>query len=146
MSVFAKALAALVAVLMLLLAGTLLYSTYITNPKVISELETEPDGERARRVMLLMLQDGKTIPVNFLREGSLVYAGADGVWWRSFQGDGETVEVLIQGVTLEGRAIAITDNPAYRDKIFARLRPTAPTWLPEWMKGGLVEIRLAVAE
>ena len=48
------------------------------NPGVAEELRAEPDGDRAQKVMLLTLPSGREIPVNYLREGDRVYAGADG--------------------------------------------------------------------
>ena len=105
------------------------------NPKVVVELQTEPTAERAQRVMLLTLPTGKTIPVNYLKEGNTVFVGADGRWWREFRDKGKDVEFFLQGAALNGRAVAITNDPEYRDEVFSRLRPTAPAWFPEWLKG-----------
>lgn len=69
-------------ILTLLFAGTRLYYFFIVNPRVVAELQSEPNGERAQRVMLLTLPDGSTIPVNYLQEGQVVFVGADGQWWR----------------------------------------------------------------
>ena len=130
-------------VLALLLAGASLYYIYIVNPKVVVELQTEPTAERAQRVMLLTLPTGKTIPVNYLKEGNTVFVGADGRWWREFRDKGKDVEFFLQGAVLNGRAVAITNDPEYRDEVFSRLRPTAPAWFPEWLKGVLIEIAIA---
>ena len=136
-------------VLVLVLVGTPFYYHYIVNPNVIVELEVDPESELALKVMSLTLPDGKKIPVNYLRDGAVVYVGADGRWWRNFssveENGGDNVELRIQGSTFKGRAVAITDNMEYRDEVFTRLRPNAPTWLPEWMKGVLVKITLAEA-
>ena len=130
-------------VLALLLASTSLYYIYIVNPKVVVELQTEPTAERAQRVMLLTLPTGKTIPVNYLKEGNTVFVGADGRWWREFRDKGKDVEFFLQGAALNGRAVAITNDPEYRDEVFSRLRPTAPAWCPEWLQGVLIEIAIA---
>ena len=144
--VFARlgiAAAGAVALVVVLALATRVYYVHVVNPRVSSELRAEPAGARARRVMLLTFANGETIPVNYLREGRVVYVGADGRWWRRLQAPGEDVEMLIQGARLAGRARAVTTDPGYRDAVFARLRPTAPAWLPERMKGVLVEISLA---
>ncbi len=107
------------------------------NPRVERELVEEPNGARARKVMLLTLPSGRRIPVNYLREDGRIYAGADGRWWRELVDGPVPVQVLVRGERLEGRARAVLDDPAYRKQIFARLRPTA---LPGF--GTLVEIRL----
>ncbi|MGR8949617.1 MAG: hypothetical protein ACU84Q_16360 [Gammaproteobacteria bacterium] len=119
-----------------------LYFVKIMNPAVVAELKAEPNGARAKIVMLLSFPSGKQLPVNYLRDGNLVYAGADFGWWRELNTDdsGVPVTMLIQGQNLHGTARAILDQPQYRDEIFARLRPTAPNWLPDWAKAVLVEI------
>ena len=115
------------------------YSLWL-NPRVAHELESEPDGERARKVMLISLPSGREIPVNYLREGDTVYAGADGRWWRELRGDGARGSVLIRGEKLQGHMRAVEDDPALRSSVFARLRPTAPD-----MFGTLVVIELDAA-
>jgi len=107
------------------------------NPSVERELVEQPDGARARKVMLLTLPSGRRIPVNYLREDGRIYAGADGRWWTELADRPRAVEVLVRGERLEGRARAVLDDPAYRRDIFSRLRPTA---IPGF--GTLVEIRL----
>jgi len=109
----------------------------LMNRGVIRELREQPDGERARKVMLLTLPSGKLIPVDYLREGEVVYAGADFPWWRELRGDGGEVSVLIRGETRRGHGRAVKDDPALRSSVFERLRPTAPSWT-----GTLVEIQL----
>ena len=74
------------ATLTLSIVGCGVYVTQIGNPGVVAELRQNPMGKRAEGTMLLMFSEGKTIPVNYLREGTLVYAGADGWWWRQFEG------------------------------------------------------------
>jgi hypothetical protein len=133
---------ALIAIVVLagLVAGYVAYTAAIANPRVAQELREHPDGERARKVMLLTLPSGRTIPVNYLREGDVVYAGADGRWWRELRGQGARVELLIQGETLSGVARAVEDRPEHRADVFSRLRPNALKFA-----GTLVEIELTPA-
>lgn len=121
----------------LVAAGFVLMGSGLLNRGVIRELREEPEGERAQKVMLLTLPSGKSIPVNYLRDGGVVYAGADFPWWRELRGEGEEVSVLIRGETLQGHGRAVEDDPLLRRSVFERLRPTAPRWT-----GTLVEIRL----
>ena len=125
-----------VVVLALLALGAWLYGERVANPRVIRELLEDPDGERARKVMLLTLPSGRRIPVNYWREGDRVYAGADGRWWRELVG-GAPVTVVVRGAELRGQARAVTDDPDYTKRIFAELRPNA---LPGF--GTLIEIQL----
>ncbi len=118
------------------LASAQLYSRS-ANERTVRELRTKPDGERAARVMLLALPSGKTLPVNYLREGQTVYAAADFPWWRELRGGGGRGSVLIRGETLGGHLRAVEDDPVLRDSVFARLRPTAPRFF-----GTLVVIEL----
>lgn len=99
------------------------------NPRVIRELRAQPFGERARKVMLLTLPSGRSLPVNYLREGRTVYCAADFPWWRELRDGGGRGSVLIRGETLHGHVRAVRDDPALRDSVFARLRPTAPRFL-----------------
>ena len=69
------------------------------NDDVIRELREEPDGDRAKKVMLLTLPSGKAIPVNYLRDGDTVFAAADFPWWRELEDGGGPGSVLIQGET-----------------------------------------------
>ncbi len=123
--------------LVLLAGGYLGYMRWIGNARVERELMERPDGERAGQVMLLTLPGGRRIPVNYLREGDRIYAGADGRWWRELVGKGVPVRVLVRGEALEGNARAVLDDPAYTKDVFSRLRPNALEGF-----GTLVEIRL----
>ena len=129
------------AVLTALLGGFALYGHFIANPRVAEEIRSNPDGQRARETMLLTLPSGRELPVNYLREGDLVFVGADGPWWRDVR-DGGRVAMLIRGRGLRGDATVILDDPAYTRDVFARLRPTAPSWLPDWLNGKLIEIEV----
>lgn len=112
------------------------------NAAVAETLRLEPQSARAARTMLITLADGREFPVNYLRDGDLVFMGIDGRWWRAFQNAGQPVTMLIQGETLTGHARVILDDPALVEAVFARLRPTVPEWLPDALNGKLVAIRL----
>jgi hypothetical protein len=130
------ALAAILCVAALLLA-VWVYFEYVANPRVTRALTEDPDGERARKVMLLELPSGRRIPVNYLRENDRVYAAADGRWWKELDGEGFSVSLVVRGEELTGRARAVRDEPDYTRRIFARLRPDAIQGF-----GTLIEIRL----
>jgi len=123
--------------LVVLLAGVAAYQSLWANPRVIRELREEPHGERAQKVMLLTLPSGRPLPVNYLRDGDVVYAAADFPWWRELQDGGGRGSVLIQGETLHGHVRAERDDQALRDRVFERLRPSAPRFL-----GTLVVVEL----
>ncbi len=132
----------LVVLVVLLLAAVaapagFLYFNHVANPRIIRQLIDEPRGELAGKVMVLTLPSGRRLPVNYLREGDRVYAGADGRWWKELVGDGHPVTLLVRGETLRGTARAVLDDPAARKDVFSRLRPRA---LPGF--GTLVEVRL----
>ena len=126
----------------LLLYGGFVLLTQVGNRSVTRELRASPQGERAKKVMLLTLPSGRSIPVNYLREADMVYAGSDGRWWRELRGDGAPVTLEIRGETLHGEARAVENDPRRTHDVFARLRPTVPSWLPDWLNGVLVEIQL----
>lgn len=137
-----RTLTLLLGLLIVVLVGFVVYSVKFANPRVAQELRDNPDGSRAERVMLMTIGDRKTIPVNYLREDDQVFIGADGPWWREMQGAGQPVVMLIKGEILAGQARAIIDRPEYTREVFKRLRPDVPKWLPDWMRGVLVEIEL----
>ena len=128
--------------LLVLVGGYILYSRTVVNERVVQEITTNPEGDRAGIVMLLNLPTGKQIPVNYLRENGKVYAGADGPWWREIAVTGSPVQVMIRGESLAGVARVILDDQAYVDDVFSRLRPTVPEWLPDWANAKLIEVRL----
>ncbi len=129
-------------VVAIFLALAILTFRFVVNPAVMGEIRTNPNGDEAKEAMLITF-DGQTLPVNYLREGNQVFMGVDGRWWRSFQGEGLPVTMLIQGETLKGHGVVIEDDPAYVEDVFSRLRPTAPEWLPAWLNGKLVVITLS---
>ncbi len=115
------------AILLVLVLGVYGYASLVANPRVAEEIRSDPDSETARRVMLLKLPSGREIPVNYLRRDNLVFAGADGRWWRELSGpEPRPVEITLRGEVLRGSARAVRDDPEYRKAIFAELRPTAP--------------------
>jgi len=130
----------LVLVACALIGGRLYYERF-ANPRVARELMDQPDGERAQKVMLLTLPSGRQIPVNYFLDGDMLYAGADGRWWKELVGDGVEVHALVRGETRTGRARAIVDDPAYTERIFQQLRPNALKGF-----GTLVEIQLATRD
>ena len=130
-----------VGILIGLLGAYAVFFSLVINPAVENELRTNPAGEEAQEAMLLTV-NGKTRPVNYLKEGDTVYVGVDGRWWRSFQDDGAQVSMLIQGEVFKGHGVVVLDDQAYVDEVFSRLRPTAPEWLPDWLNGKLVVITI----
>lgn len=112
------------------------------NQRVAQEIIANPDGDRARRAMLLYLPDGRMYPVNYLREDNRVYMGIDGLWWREFRGEGAPVRMFIRGTEVSGHGRVVLDDPTYVEDVFSRLRPTVPEWLPDWLNGKLVVITL----
>ncbi len=124
--------------LALLVGGYAAFTVWVRNPQVTAELRAEPDGETAKRVMLLTLPSGRTLPVNYLLEDGFVYAGADGTWWKEMRGEGAAVTVFVRGQTLQGHGRAIEDDADRRTDVFSRLRPNAVEWA-----GTLVAIELA---
>ena len=132
----------LIGLLVVAFTGLRVYYAVSVNAKVANELRNDPGGERAALVMLLTFPDGRELPVNYLREGNQVFAGADGRWWRAFRDGNVPVEVLIKGERLTGRARTVMDEPEYTRDVFKRLRPNVPQWLPEWLDAYLVVIDL----
>jgi hypothetical protein len=111
-----------------LLFGTFLVYSQWANQRVVRELREDPQGARAEKVMLLTLPSGKSIPINYLRDDDTVYGAADFPWWRELRGGGGRGQVLVRGETLEGHIRVVEDDPELRRSVFARLRPSAPSW------------------
>ena len=110
------------------------------NTRVMNEIRSDPFGERARKTMIVTLDDGRVYPVNFLREDGRVYMGIDGLWWRVFRGAGSRVQMEINDQVVTGTGVVILDDLSRVDDVFSRLRPTVPEWLPRALNGKLVEI------
>ena len=131
-----------VGVVVLLVVGTVAmkWRGDTVNTRVMNEIRSEPFGERARKTMIVTLDDGRVYPVNFLREDGRVYMGIDGLWWRVFRGAGSRVQMEINDQIVTGTGVVILDDLARVDDVFSRLRPTVPEWLPRALNGKLVEI------
>ena len=131
-----------VGVVVLLVVGTVAmkWRGDTVNTRVMNEIRSEPFGERARKTMIVTLDDGRVYPVNYLREHGRVYMGIDGLWWRVFQGEGSRVQMEINDQIVTGTGVVILDDPARVEDVFSRLRPTVPEWLPRALNGKLVEI------
>lgn len=136
-----KVIAVVFGLLVLLALGSATYNTLVGNPRVVADLQTNPQGERAQKAMLLYFPDGKVLPVNYLMEGNQVFAGSDFGWWRAFESGNVPVSVMIKGETYEGTARVELEDKIYIEDIFSRLRPTTPDFLTHW--GKLVIIDLA---
>lgn len=132
---------AVVVVLALVPLGGFLYYDLFANPRIARELMESPDGERAKKVMLITLPSGRRLPVNYWRDGDMVYAGADGRWWKELVGEGHPVTILLRSEMLEGVARAVVDDPEYTKRVFASLRPNAIEGF-----GTLIEIRVGAGE
>ncbi|MBL6687974.1 MAG: hypothetical protein ISP92_07075 [Pseudomonadales bacterium] len=140
-----KKLLMLVVILSLVFVGYRVANRDEVNARVAAEIQANPNGERARRSMLVTLQDGRQYPVNFLREGNKVYMGIDGFWWRAFVNEGQPVSVFLRGSEFKGHARTVLNDPAYTQRVFADLRPKWPAWLPSWLNGKLVVIELELS-
>ena len=137
-----KILAIVIVVLVSVVCGYLYYSMAVINPRVVKEITSNPEGERAGIVGLFTLPSGRKVPANYLREGNKVFVGVDGRWWRELTGSKNQLSVFIRGESLKGTARVVLNDPAYTSDVFARLRPRAPGWLPAWLNGKLVVITL----
>ncbi len=132
--------AMLIAGVVVVAIGFWFYTEQFANPRVAQELLDQPDGNRARKVMLLTLPSGRRIPVNYYRKDDLVFAAADGNWWKELDGADFPVTLLVRGETLRGVARAILDDADYTREIFKKLRPNAIEGF-----GKLVEIRVGAS-
>jgi hypothetical protein len=132
-------------VLLVLVLAALKYSSLTrdsTNARVAEEVRQNPAGDRAARTMLLTLEDGTMLLVNFLHEGHEVFTGIDGLWSREFVGEGQKVSMFSEGETLTVHAVTVLDRPDYQKDIFSQLRSKVPKWLPDALNGNLVVITL----
>lgn len=132
-----------VLVIALGLGGYAAYFLHVVNPRVVTTLKTEPNGELAQKTAVMTFSDGKTIPVNYLQENDRIFLGADAGWWRRFRAPGAEVTLLVRGESLRGHGLVVLDDPAYTKTVFARLRPDVPGWLPDWLNGKLIVVSLA---
>ena len=81
-----------------------------------------------------------TFPVDYLREGNMVYIGSDSDWWKHLEG-GAGVTMLVQGTEVTGWAIPILDDPERSSAGFKKLRPW--TYMrAKWNKSVFVEVEI----
>ena len=73
----------------------------VVNTIVSAELRNNPNGKEAREAMLLTFE-GRTLPVNYLKEGNTVFLGVDGRWWRAFAGRSVPVSMIMGGQVYAG--------------------------------------------
>ena len=126
------------------LLATVAYFRWVINPQLIETLKADPDTQEADKVLVLTLPSGRQLPVNYLREDERVYLGADFGWWRELV-KVQQVTLCIRAQSFNGAPRVVTDDPAFRDQVFSRLRPAAQ-WLPEALEAQLVVIELAGPE
>ena len=115
------------------------------NPLVSTVLRSERHGLLSDGVMLITMQrrdspEMKTFPVDYLREGDMVYVGCDSGWWKHLEGGAE-VRMLIQGTEFVGWATPIVDDAERNRAGFRKIRP----WTykrAEWMGGVFIEIQI----
>ena len=115
------------------------------HPLVPVILQSERHGLLSDGVMLITLKKRdsagmKTFPVDYLREGNMVYIGSDSGWWKHLEGGAE-VTMLIQGTEYTGWATPILDDPERSSAGFKKLRP----WTykrAEWTGAVFVEVKI----
>ena len=115
------------------------------HPLVPVILQSERHGLLSGRTMLITMKDRetaqmKTFPVNYLREGNMVYIGSDFGWEKHLEGGAE-VTLLIQGAEVTGWALPILDDPERSSAGFKKLRP----WTyrrAEWTGAVFVEVKI----
>ena len=117
-------------------------TVFVGNPRVIAELQSEPDGQLSDLVGILTLPDDRKIPVNYLHENNQVFLGADGPWWRDFRGDGAEVVMWIKGDEFKGLARVKLGESQTKDRVFPTIRPRVPEWIPDFLNAKLVIIQL----
>ena len=115
------------------------------HPLVPVILQSERHGLLSDGVMLITMKkrdssEMKTFPVDYLREGNMVYIGSDSDWWKHLEGGAE-VTMLIQGAEVTGWAIPILDDPERSSAGFKKLRPW--TYVrAEWTGAIFVEVEI----
>ena len=132
----------LLAILVLVFLYFYIATVFVGNPRVIAELQSEPDAKLSDLVGILTLPDERKIPVNYLHRNKQVFLGADGPWWRDFRGDGAEVVMWIKGDEFKGRARVMLGESETKDRVFPTIRPRVPEWLPDFLNAKLVVIQL----
>lgn len=115
------------------------------NPVVTTILRSEHHALLSGRTMLITLENRetsqpKTFPVNYLREGAMVYIGSDFGWEKHLEGGAE-VRMLIQGEEYVGWALPTLDDPERGTAGLRKLRPRTYK-LAEWIGSVFVEVTL----
>ncbi len=119
------------------------------HPLVPIILQSEQHGLLSDGVMLITLKkrdssEMKTFPVDYLREGNVVYIGSDSGWWKHLE-SGAEVSMLIQGTEVTGWATPILSDPERSSAGFRKLRPW--TYMrAEWTGAVFVEVKIQDAE
>ena len=115
------------------------------HPLVPTILQSRQHGLLSDSVMLITLKkrdsaEMKTFPVDYLREGNMVYIGSDSGWWKHLEGGAE-VTLLIQRTEYTGWATPILGDPERSSAGFKKLRP----WTykrAEWTGAVFVEVKI----
>jgi len=105
------------------IAGTLAVAHLLVPPILRSEQHTLLSGH----ILLITMKkretsDVITFPVDYRREGNIVYVGSDSEWWKHLEGGAE-VRLLIAGNEVIGQATPILDDPDRIKEGFKKLRP-----------------------
>jgi hypothetical protein len=108
-------------------------------------LRSERHALLSGHIMLITMKNRDTsnltsFPVDYLREGNIVYVGCDSAWWKHLEGGAE-VRMLIKGTEVVGWATPIIDDPERIKEGFKKLRP----WTYKralWSGAAFVEIQL----
>ena len=131
-------------IMLWVVAGTIgLVAVY--NPVVTTILQSDQHALLSGRTMLITLENRetsqlKTFPVNYLREGDMVYIGSDFGWEKHLQGGAE-VRMLIQGKEYVGWALPILDDPERSTAGLRKLRPRTYK-LAEWIGSVFVGVTM----
>jgi hypothetical protein len=100
---------------------------FVAHLLVPTVLRSEYHALLSSHMMLITMKkwgttDLTTFPVDYLREGDIVYIGSDSGWWKHLEG-GAAVRMLIQGIEFVGWATPIIDDPDRVREGFKKLRP-----------------------
>ena len=131
-------------IILCVLAGlAVLVAAY--NPLVTTILQSDQHALLSGRTMLITMKNRetaqmKTFPVNYLRDGHMVYIGSDFGWEKHLEGGAE-VRMLIRGKEYVGGAMPVLDDPERSIAGFKKLRPRTYKWAL-WTGAVFVEVRI----
>jgi hypothetical protein len=136
-------------VIILLVVVGLAVTLAVAHRLVPTILRSERHALLSGHIMLIMMKkqetsDLITFPVDYLRNGDIVYVGCDSAWWKHLKGGAE-VRLLIQGTEHVGWATPIVNEPERSREGFKKLRP----WTYKralWSEAVFVEIQLQVLQ